>query len=122
MATAETFRIPTPESARARLLDELSNKIAKSTYPLFTAKELKDKVKLTEEEWFVRSTGFVEDAKNGFPNTGLVRDLTRGLLTKLFTAHLGQQTVAKFATVVKDAPLPKKYKGLGTPRNPDAAS
>lgn len=102
----------TPEQARNRLLTELAGRINQSKYVLFTAAELKSKNHLTEEEWYRRSCGFLEDPNNGFPNTGLVRDLVRGLLTKRFEAQLGSLTVAKFATVVGDYPPPKKYKGV----------
>lgn len=97
------------------MVAECAARIDRSKHALFDPKELKSKSKLTEEEWFDRTVRFVEDPANEVPNTGIARDLTRGLLTKLFADHLGQLTVAKFATVVQDYPAPKKYKGIAKP-------
>lgn len=92
---------------------ELAAKIDKSKHVLFEANELKSKSNLTEEEWFRRVDGFLFDPANEIPNTGLVRDLVRGLLTKRFADQLGSLTVAKFATFVEAYPAPKRYKGTG---------
>lgn len=97
--------------ARQRLLMDLASRINRSKYPLFTRAELKSKTHLSEEEWYQRTCRFLEDPSNGFPNTGLVRDLVRGLLTERFAAQLGSQTVAKYAPAAKGFPAPKKYKG-----------
>lgn len=104
--------IGTPEEARRRLLNDLSNQIAKSRHVMFTPEELRSKTNLTEEDWFERTCRFLEDPQNGFPNRGLVRDLVRGLLTKRFADKLGPLTVAKYATIVQDFPAPKRYKGV----------
>lgn len=112
----DILRFNTPEAARVRLVHDLTGRINRSPVALFTSQELKTKTKLTDGQWLDRTTAFVEDARNGFSNAGLVRDVVRGLLTKRFAEHLAPLTVAKYATLIRDAVPPKKYKGTGSSR------